>query len=156
MDKKVKNHISVQINNFDVNNELAQLQLMGNVGAIVSFVGLVREQASHGQVTAIELEHYPAMTQKSLENIVQQAEVRWPLLGVRVIHRVGYLVAHEQIVLVAVASQHRQAAFDAAAFIMDYLKSKAPFWKKEYLSGQTEGHWVEAKDSDEAALARWV
>jgi molybdopterin synthase catalytic subunit len=152
----VKNYISIQIKNFDVKNELAQLQLMGNVGAIVSFVGLVREQASHGQVTAIELEHYPAMTQKSLENIVQQAEVRWPLLGVRVIHRVGYLVAHEQIVLVAVASQHRQAAFDAAAFIMDYLKSKAPFWKKEYLSGQTEGHWVEAKDSDEAALARWV
>lgn len=152
----MKNHISIQIKNFDVNNELAQLQLMGNVGAIVSFVGLVREQASHGQITAIELEHYPAMTQKSLENIVQQAEVRWPLLGVRVIHRVGYLAAHEQIVLVAVASQHRQAAFDAAAFIMDYLKSKAPFWKKEYLAGQAEGHWVEAKDSDEAALARWV
>jgi len=152
----VKNHITIQINNFDVKNELAQLQLMGNVGAIVSFVGLVREQASHGQVTAIELEHYPAMTQKSLENIVQQAEVQWPLLGVRVIHRVGYLAAHEQIVLVAVASQHRQAAFDAAAFIMDYLKSKAPFWKKEYLAGQIEGHWVEAKDSDEAALARWV
>jgi molybdopterin synthase catalytic subunit len=152
----VKNHISIQIKNFDVNNELVQLQLMGNVGAIVSFVGLVREQASHGQITAIELEHYPAMTQKSLENIVQQAEVRWPLLGVRVIHRIGYLAAHEQIVLVAVASQHRQAAFDAAAFIMDYLKSKAPFWKKEYLAGQAEGYWVEAKDSDEAALARWV
>ena len=150
------NHISIQTKNFDVNNELAQLQLSKNVGAVVSFVGLVREQASHGQVTAIELEHYPAMTQKSLENIVQQAEVRWPLLGVRVIHRVGYLAAHEQIVLVAVASQHRQAAFDAAAFIMDYLKSKAPFWKKEYLTGQAEGHWVEAKDSDEAALARWV
>ncbi|MBK9185197.1 MAG: molybdenum cofactor biosynthesis protein MoaE [Moraxellaceae bacterium] len=150
------NHISIQTKNFDVNNELTQLQLSKNVGAVVSFVGLVREQASHGQVTAIELEHYPAMTQKSLENIVQQAEVRWPLLGVRVIHRVGYLAAHEQIVLVAVASQHRQAAFDAAAFIMDYLKSKAPFWKKEYLAGQTEGHWVEAKDSDEAALARWV
>ena len=150
------NHISIQTKNFDVNNELAQLQLSKNVGAVVSFVGLVREQASHGQVTAIELEHYPAMTQKSLENIVQQAEVRWPLLGVRVIHRVGYLAAHEQIVLVAVASQHRQAAFDAAAFIMDYLKSKAPFWKKEYLAGQTEGHWVEAKDSDEAAVARWV
>ena len=112
------NHISIQTKNFDVNNELTQLQLSKNVGAVVSFVGLVR--------------------------------------GVRVIHRVGYLAAHEQIVLVAVASQHRQAAFDAAAFIMDYLKSKAPFWKKEYLAGQTEGHWVEAKDSDEAALARWV
>ncbi|MCC6373880.1 MAG: molybdenum cofactor biosynthesis protein MoaE [Moraxellaceae bacterium] len=150
------NHISIQTKNFDVNNELAQLQLSKNVGAVVSFVGLVREQASHGQVTAIEPEHYPARTQKSLENIVQQAEVRWPLLGVRVIHRVGYLAAHEQIVSVAVASQHRQAAFDAAAFIMDYLKSKAPFWKKEYLAGQTEGQWVVAKDSDEAALARWV
>jgi molybdopterin synthase catalytic subunit len=152
----VKNLISIQIKNFDVANELAYLQLAHNVGAVVSFIGLVREQASHGQITAIELEHYPAMTQKSLESIVQEAEARWPLLGVRVIHRVGYLAAHEQIVLVAVASQHRQAAFDAAAFIMDYLKTKAPFWKKEYLAGQTEGHWVDAKDSDEAALARWV
>lgn len=152
----MKNLISIQIKNFDVNNELAYLQLAHNVGAVVSFIGLVREQASHGQITAIELEHYPAMTQKSLESIVQEAEARWPLLGVRVIHRVGYLAAHEQIVLVAVASQHRQAAFDAAAFIMDYLKTKAPFWKKEYLAGQTEGHWVDAKDSDEAALARWV
>lgn len=152
----MKNLISIQIRNFDVANELAYLQLAHNVGAVVSFIGLVREQASHGQITAIELEHYPAMTQKSLESIVQEAEARWPLLGVRVIHRVGYLAAHEQIVLVAVASQHRQAAFDAAAFIMDYLKTKAPFWKKEYLAGQTEGHWVDAKDSDEAALARWV
>jgi molybdopterin synthase catalytic subunit len=152
----MKNLISIQIKNFDVANELAYLQLAHNVGAVVSFIGLVREQASHGQITAIELEHYPAMTQKSLESIVQEAEARWPLLGVRVIHRVGYLAAHEQIVLVAVASQHRQAAFDAAAFIMDYLKTKAPFWKKEYLAGQTEGHWVDAKDSDEAALARWV
>lgn len=152
----MKNLVSIQIKNFDVANELAYLQLAHNVGAVVSFIGLVREQANHGQITAIELEHYPAMTQKSLESIVQEAEARWPLLGVRVIHRVGYLAAHEQIVLVAVASQHRQAAFDAAAFIMDYLKTKAPFWKKEYLAGQTEGHWVDAKDSDEAALARWV
>lgn len=152
----MKNLISIQIKNFDVANELAYLQLAHNVGAVVSFIGLVREQANHGQITAIELEHYPAMTQKSLESIVQEAEARWPLLGVRVIHRVGYLAAHEQIVLVAVASQHRQAAFDAAAFIMDYLKTKAPFWKKEYLAEQTEGHWVDAKDSDEAALARWV
>lgn len=152
----MQNLISIQKQNFDVNSELNFLRLARNVGALVSFVGLVREYASHGEVTAIELEHYPAMTQKSLEHIVQQAQARWPLLGVRVIHRVGYLVAHEQIVLVAVASQHRHAAFAAADFIMDYLKSKAPFWKKEYLAGQSEGHWVEAKDSDEAALARWV
>jgi len=148
-------NINISNKDFDIKFELEKLCLV-NVGAIVSFTGLVREQASHGQVVAIELEHYPAMTQKSLEKIVVQAEQRWPLLGAIVIHRVGYLAAHEQIVLVAVASQHRQAAFEAAAFIMDFLKSKAPFWKKEYIAGQAEGHWVDAKDSDEAALAKWV
>ena len=86
---------------------------------------------------------------------MQQAEQRWPLLAVTVIHRVGYLTAQEQIVLVAVASQHRHAAFAAAEFIMDYLKTQAPFWKKEYIAGQSEGVWVEAKDSDNQALAKW-
>ena len=124
-------NINIRNKDFDIKFELEKLSL-ANVGAIVSFTGLVREQ------------------------IVEQAEQRWPLLGAIVIHRVGYLAAHEQIVLVAVASQHRQAAFEAAAFIMDFLKSKAPFWKKEYIAGQTEGHWVDAKDSDEAALAKWV
>lgn len=150
----MKKNIQIQKENFVLDTEIKNLYL-GNVGAVVSFVGLVREQASHGQVTAIELEYYPAMTQKALESIVQQAEERWPLLGVTVIHRVGYLTAQEQIVMVAVASQHRHAAFAAAEFIMDYLKTQAPFWKKEYIAGQSEGIWVEAKDSDNQALAKW-
>lgn len=150
----MKKNIQIQKENFVLDTEIKNLYL-GNVGAVVSFVGLVREQASHGQVTAIELEYYPAMTQKALESIVQQAEQRWPLLAVTVIHRVGYLTAQEQIVMVAVASQHRHAAFAAAEFIMDYLKTQAPFWKKEYIAGQSEGIWVEAKDSDNQALAKW-
>ena len=150
----MKKNIRIQKNNFVLETEVKNLYL-NNAGAVVSFVGLVREQASHGQVTAIELEYYPAMTQKALENIVEQAEQRWPLLGVTVIHRVGYLTAQEQIVMVAVASQHRHAAFAAAEFIMDYLKTQAPFWKKEYVAGQAEGIWVDAKDSDNQALAKW-
>ena len=150
----MKKNIRIQKNNFVLETEVKNLYL-NNAGAVVSFVGLVREQASHGQVTAIELEYYPAMTQKALENIVEQAKQRWPLLGVTVIHRVGYLTAQEQIVMVAVASKHRHAAFAAAEFIMDYLKTQAPFWKKEYIAGQSEGIWVEAKDSDNLALAKW-
>ena len=150
----MKNIVKVQKEDFVLDAEIKKLYI-SNVGAVVSFVGLVREQASHGQVTAIELEYYPAMTQKALENIVEQAEQRWPLLGVTVIHRVGYLTAQEQIVMVAVASQHRHAAFAAAEFIMDYLKTQAPFWKKEYVAGQAEGIWVDAKDSDNQALAKW-
>ena len=150
----MKNIVKVQNEDFVLDAEIKKLYI-SNVGAVVSFVGLVREQASHGQVTAIELEYYPAMTQKALENIVEQAEQRWPLLGVTVIHRVGYLTAQEQIVMVAVASQHRHAAFAAAEFIMNYLKTQAPFWKKEYIAGQSEGIWVEAKESDNQALAKW-
>lgn len=150
----MKKIIKIQQDNFVLDAAIKDLYL-DNVGAVVSFVGLVREQASHGLVTAIELEYYPAMTQKALEHIVEQAEQRWPLLGVTVIHRVGYLTAQEQIVMVAVASQHRHAAFAAAEFVMDYLKTQAPFWKKEYIAGQPEGVWVEAKDSDNQALAKW-
>ena len=150
----MKNIVKVQKEDFVLDAEIKKLYI-SNVGAVVSFVGLVREQASHGQVTAIELEYYPAMTQKALDNIVEQAEQRWPLLGVTVIHRVGYLTAQEQIVMVAVASKHRHAAFAAAEFIMDYLKTQAPFWKKEYIAGQSEGVWVEAKESDNHALAKW-
>lgn len=144
--------ISIQHQDFNLQDEVLALR-QHNVGAIVSFVGLVRETASHGNVTAIELEHYPAMTQKSLEGIVAQAQQRWPLLGVRVIHRIGYLAASEQIVLVAVASQHRSAAFEAAAFMMDFLKTQAPFWKKEFIDG--EAHWVDAKQADMSAIERW-
>jgi molybdopterin synthase catalytic subunit len=145
--------ISIQSQDFSLQAEVDALRQHHNIGAIVSFVGLVRDNASHGRVTAIELEHYPAMTEKSLRRIVEQAQQRWPVLGVRVIHRIGYLAAGEQIVLVVVASRHRQAAFDAAAFIMDFLKTRAPFWKKEYVNG--EGHWVDAKADDDSAAQRW-
>jgi molybdopterin synthase catalytic subunit len=145
--------ISIQTEDFDTGAEIRALSGNGQTGAVVSFTGLVRDLASHGAVTAIELEHYPAMTARSLQAIADQAAARWPLLGMRIIHRIGYLAAGEQIVMVVVASAHRQAAFDAAAFIMDFLKSRAPFWKKEYVNG--EGHWVDAKESDESALTRW-
>lgn len=146
--------ISIQQDDFNLNTEIqAMTNGSTNVGAVVSFIGLVRDLASSGDVTAIELEHYPAMTEKSLADIIAQAQQRWPLLAVRVIHRIGYLKAGEQIVLVAVASQHRHAAFDAAAYMMDFLKTKAPFWKKEYINGV--GQWVEAKTSDNEALQRW-
>ena len=144
--------ISIQSEDFDAGEEIRALRTL-QTGAIVSFSGLVRDFASHGQVDAIELEHYPAMTQASLAAIVADAEQRWPLLGVRVIHRIGYLAAGAQIVLVVVASAHRHTAFEAASFIMDYLKSQAPFWKKEYVNG--EGIWVEAKATDLAAQQRW-
>ena len=144
--------ISIQTQDFNIEDEIRALQAP-NIGAIVSFIGLVRETASHGRVTAIELEHYPAMTQRSLEDIVAQANARWPLISVRVIHRIGYLAASEQIVLVLVASQHRAAAFESAAFIMDYLKTQAPFWKKEFIDG--EAHWVDAKQADMSAIERW-
>lgn len=144
--------ISIQGGDFDAGAEMRALYASG-VGAVVCFTGLVRDLASHGHVDAIELEHYPAMTQASLEAIAEEARQRWPLAGVRVIHRIGLLRAGEQIVLVATASAHREAAFHAAEFIMDYLKNRAPFWKKEY-SGDA-GHWVDAKASDQEKMSRW-
>ncbi|HEX5276506.1 MAG TPA: molybdenum cofactor biosynthesis protein MoaE [Fluviicoccus sp.] len=146
--------ISIQTEDFDTGAEVRALQGHGGTGAIVSFTGLVRDMASHGSVTAIELEHYPAMTLRSLQQIAAEAKSRWPLTGVRVIHRIGYLAAGEQIVLVVVSSAHRHAAFEAASFIMDFLKCRAPFWKKEFING--EGHWVDAKSSDTSALERWA
>lgn len=151
--------ISVQEDDFDIAEEYARLRVAaGDAGAIVTFTGLVREiydprDASPEQITALTLEHYPGMTEKALEDIVAQANARWRLLGTRVIHRVGRLQSGDQIVLVATASANRQDAFAAADFIMDYLKSNAPFWKKQETS--TGSHWVEKRESDEAALARW-
>lgn len=144
--------IRIQHEDFDFGAEVAALQGEG-VGAVVSFSGLVRGQGPAGDISAIELEHYPAMTEKSLATIEAEARQRWPLLGVTIIHRVGHLPAGAQIVLVAVSAAHRLAAFEAAAFLMDYLKTRAPFWKKEWRGG--EPHWVEAKASDQAAAARW-
>lgn len=144
--------IRVQASPFDLAREVAALEGDG-VGAVVTFTGLVRNSSSLGEVTAIELEHYSGMTEASLGKIIDEAKQRWPLQGVTLIHRVGYLKAGEPIVLVAVASAHRSAAFEAASFIMDYLKTRAPFWKKEWVNGVAQ--WVEAKASDAAASDRW-
>jgi molybdopterin synthase catalytic subunit len=146
--------VSVTREDFDIGAEIARLTAVDrNIGAVVSFTGLVREMTGEGAIAAMELEHWPGMTEKALESIVAEAEARWPLQGVRVIHRYGPLAPGDRIVLVLTASRHRQAAFDAAAFIMDYLKTRAPFWKKE--SGPAGARWVDAREGDDAAAAAW-
>lgn len=144
--------VRVQQEDFDLATEYQRLAQNKQCGAVVTFTGLVRDSAEGG-LRGLELEHYPGMTEKALTDIVEEAQKRWDLRGVTVIHRVGYLSLNEQIVMVAVASGHRQAAFSAASFIMDYLKTQAPFWKKEHTE---EGeHWVEAKQSDQQATEQW-
>ncbi|XKE47189.1 molybdopterin synthase catalytic subunit MoaE [Halomonas organivorans] len=124
-----------------------------DIGAVVSFTGLVRDFNERPEVQALSLEHYPGMTEAALEEIVTEAEARWPLQGVRVIHRVGRLAPGDPIVLVVVASAHRRAAFEACDFIMDYLKTRAPFWKKEHTaSGE---YWVAERDTDHQDARRW-
>ena len=146
--------ISVQTEDFDVSTELAALRADdASIGAVVNFVGLVRDRNDGAQVAAMTLEHYPGMTERALEKIVVEAGERWSLAAARVIHRVGTLHAQDQIVLVATASPHRGDAFEACAFIMDYLKTRAPFWKRE--DTPTGSRWVEARESDEDAAARW-
>lgn len=146
--------IRVQTEDFDLGAELRRLQQRTtDSGAVASFVGSVRNQNEGDQVSTLTLEHYPGMTEQSLTAICRQAEARWPLLDVTIIHRVGTLQPGEQIVLVAVSSAHRAAAFDACRFIMDFLKTEAPFWKKE--STPDGSRWVEARESDEEAAHRW-
>jgi len=144
--------VRIQTGDFDVGMESRALQAE-TVGGIALFVGTVRGLSSDDGVTAMTLEHFPGMTESELERIEAEARQRWPLENVTIIHRVGRLLPGEQIVMVAVSSSHRQAAFDAAQFIMDFLKTDAPFWKAEERDGKTS--WVEAKDSDDAARARW-
>ncbi|HLS19521.1 MAG TPA: molybdopterin synthase catalytic subunit MoaE [Paracoccaceae bacterium] len=146
--------VSVQTEDFDIAAEIEALTAHDcEIGAVATFTGLVRELSEHGAISTMELQHYPGMTERALAEIVEQARARWPLQGVRVIHRYGPLAPGERIVLVVTASRHRQAAFEAAAFLMDYLKTRAPFWKKE--SGPAGDHWVDARESDDTALARW-
>ncbi|HCI19371.1 MAG TPA: molybdenum cofactor biosynthesis protein MoaE [Alphaproteobacteria bacterium] len=145
--------VRVQTDDFDVGAESRALQA-DTVGGIVLFVGTVRGLSSDNGVTAMTLEHYPGMTEAELERIEAEARARWPLEDVTIIHRVGRLLAGDQIVLVATASAHRQAAFDAAQFIMDFLKTDAPFWKAEERDGKTS--WVDARDSDSAARDKWT
>src|SRR5690554_2656646 len=146
--------IRVQEAPFDAGTE-QQALLAGrtDIGAVVSFTGLVRDFNERPEVTALTLEHYPGMTESALEAIVEEAQGRWPLDAVRVIHRVGRLTPGDPIVLVVVASAHRRAAFEACDFIMDYLKTRAPFWKKEHATGGD--YWVAERDSDHADASRW-
>ena len=149
------NDIRVQEADFDLSRELAALRAGdGRVGAVVSFIGTVRDLNEGSAVSEMELEHYPGMTEKALGDIVAQARARWPLFGVQLIHRVGPLKPLDQIVLVACSSAHRGEAFAACEFIMDYLKTDAPFWKKEQTP---EGaRWVDARASDDSAKRKWL
>lgn len=146
-------HISIQPQDFDIKEEYSELSLGDHVGAVVIFTGLVRAQGENGQLLAMELEHYPGMTEASIAAIVNEASERWGLAAVRVIHRIGRLLPNDNIVYVGVAASHRAAAFAAAEFIMDYLKTRAPFWKKEITT--TGEYWVEQKERDEQAAQSW-
>ena len=144
--------VRIQTEVFDVGAELnAFTDIVAGAGAVVSFTGVVRDV--DGGLVAMEIEHYPGMTEKAIAAIVSEAQSRWDLAGALVIHRHGRLTAGDQIMMVATASRHRVDAFQAAEFLMDYLKSRAPFWKKEMT--QSGDGWVEARDEDEAALDRW-
>jgi molybdopterin synthase catalytic subunit len=146
--------VSVQTEDFDAGLEVSRLSnACKDIGAVVSFVGLVRDLNEGDHVSQLTLEHYPGMTEKALEAIVSQAKSRWNIFDVTVIHRVGTLPATAQIVLVAVSSAHRGEAFKACEFIMDYLKTEAPFWKKERT--QSGERWLDAKSSDDEARERW-
>jgi molybdopterin synthase catalytic subunit len=147
--------IRVQREDFDVGAELDALSRgKTTIGGIASFVGLVRDIAGGQPITAMTLEHYPAMTERAIARITAEAERRWNLLGCTVVHRVGRLVAGDNIVLVLAAAAHRQPALDATAFLIDWLKTKAPFWKREEFSGGSTA-WVAATEADDAAAARW-
>jgi molybdopterin synthase catalytic subunit len=152
--------VSIQIEDFNLADEVAALRREDKrVGAVCSFVGTVRDRnldssaSTTDPITSMELEHYPGMTEKAIEAMTDEAQRRFNVYGVRVIHRVGLLQPLDQIVMVAVASAHRGESFKACEFLMDYLKTQAPFWKKEQTS--EGGRWVDARVSDDAALARW-
>ena len=144
--------ITITTEDFNAGDEINALRLVG-VGAIVTFTGIVHDKAENPNLIAMTLEHFPGMTEQEIQTIIDQARERWPLRAVRVIHRVGRLLPQENIVFVGTASAHRQAAFDSASFIMDYLKTKAPFWKKEETPAGAS--WVEARDDDDKALEKW-
>jgi molybdopterin synthase catalytic subunit len=146
--------IRVQREEFDVNAEIARLRGDARIGAIACFIGVVRDLNDGDAVAAMTLEHYPGMTERALEGIAAQARERWDLYDVLVIHRVGELRPTDPIVLVVVTSAHRGDAFAACEFVMDYLKTDAPFWKKE--STPAGERWVDARDSDDAARERWI
>lgn len=144
-------NVRIQADDFDPGAEIERLhQARSDIGAVASFVGLVRGDG----IDALTLEHYPGMTERQIESIARKAVARWPIQASTIIHRHGRLTAGERIIFVAVASRHRAAAFEACAFLMDWLKTKAPFWKREEFGGTSR--WVEAKASDDLAADRWL
>ncbi|MBO0905311.1 molybdopterin synthase catalytic subunit [Jiella sonneratiae] len=145
--------VGVTAGRIDAAAVVARLAGSGAVGALVTFTGYCRDEG--GRLRALELEHYPGMAEKQIEKIAREAAARWPLLGCAALHRYGLIAPGEEIVLVACSSSHRAAAFEAASFLMDYMKTAAPFWKREHLVDGTTGGWVEAKDTDDAAADRW-
>ena len=146
--------VRVQADDFDAGVEMARLRAADpGVGAVAAFVGVVRDLNDDASVSSLTLEHYPGMTEKSIEAIVSQAKARWRVIDATVVHRIGTLAPTDQIVLVIVTSAHRGDAFDACRFLMDYLKTRAPFWKKEQTPAGAR--WVEARASDDDAAARW-
>ena len=151
---KIVSEIRVQAEPFDIDREIESLTRdRSDVGAVVAFTGLCRNEG--GRLSALELEHYPGMAEDEIRRIAAEAAERWPLTGLTVIHRHGRLEPGAQIVLVLAASAHREAAFNAASFLMDFLKTRAPFWKKEHLADGTSGDWVAAADHDDTAAKRW-
>lgn len=146
--------IRIQAEPFDAAAETAALtQGRADIGAVVAFTGLCRDEG--GRLEALELEHYPGMAEAEIGRIAAQAQSHWPLLGLTILHRFGRIRPGEEIVLVLTASAHRQAAFEAASFLMDYLKTQAPFWKREHLKDGTAGAWIDAKEADDRATDRW-
>ncbi len=146
--------VRIQCEDFDITNEISKLSAgRGDVGAVVTFSGICRDEA--GSLSALELEHYPEMAETEIKRIAADAIKRFELSGITVIHRHGKIKPGENIVLVVSASPHRHAAFDGAGFLMDFLKTRAPFWKKEHRLDGSEEKWVDAKDSDDSAIERW-
>ncbi len=147
--------VRVQAPPFDAGVESAALTHgRTDIGAVVAFTGLCRDEGA--TLAALEIEHYPGMAEEEIARVAAEAEARWPLAGATIVHRHGRVAPGEPIVLVVAASRHRQAAFEAASFLMDYMKTRAPFWKREHRIDGSHGSWVEAKDTDDAAAGRWA
>lgn len=147
--------VQVREQDFSLDAENAFLQQMAEVGAVANFTGIVRQNSGAEKLLEMRLEHYPGMTERRIRELITEAKARWPLLAVRVIHRVGVLQVGDRIVYVGVSAAHRQAAFDACRFIMDFLKTEAPFWKKELFASGTSA-WVQTRGSDQAAVRQWM
>ncbi len=146
--------IRIQLEDFSIESEITRLTSgRSDIGAVVTFSGLCRDEG--GMLSALELEHYPGMAEAEIQRIAEDAIKRWHLSALTAIHRYGKIAPGENIVLVIAASPHRQAAFDGANYLMDFLKTRAPFWKKEHRKDGSMGEWVDAKDADDAALERW-